>query len=73
MLKVEKSRISYQFIYCSNLIRIKGLEERPFLRVSFLPKSFCEWSERNLPLTLDRITYGSNKRVWWKANCGHEW
>ncbi|WP_294905017.1 zinc-ribbon domain-containing protein [uncultured Eubacterium sp.] len=25
-----------------------------------------EWSEKNLPLTPDKITFGSNKRVWWK-------
>ena len=30
-------------------------------------------AEKNLLLTLDRITYGSNKIVWWKADCGHEW
>lgn len=35
--EVEKSHISYQFVYCSNLIRIKDLEERPFLRVFFCP------------------------------------
>ena len=28
---------------------------------------------KNLPLTPDRITYGSNKVVWWKGACGHEW
>lgn len=32
-----------------------------------------EWSDKNLPLTPDKITYGSNKIVWWKAACGHEW
>ena len=21
----------------------------------------------------DKITFGSNKRVWWKGACGHEW
>lgn len=37
------------------------------------PELICEWSEKNLPLTPDRISYGSNKRVWWRAACGHEW
>lgn len=37
------------------------------------PALVCEWSEKNLPLTPDRITYGSNKAVWWKGACGHEW
>lgn len=32
------------------------------------PELVCEWSERNLPLTPDRITYGSNKIVWWKTS-----
>ncbi len=31
-----------------------------------------EWSEKNLPLTPDDITFGSNKKVWWKGACGHE-
>lgn len=37
------------------------------------PELVSEWSEKNLPLTPDKITYGSNKLVWWKAACGHEW
>ena len=32
-----------------------------------------EWSEKNLTLTPDDITFGSNKKVWWKGACGHEW
>ena len=37
------------------------------------PELIYEWSEKNLPLTPDRVSYGSNKRVWWRAACGHEW
>ncbi|MCI8550385.1 MAG: zinc-ribbon domain-containing protein [Lachnospiraceae bacterium] len=37
------------------------------------PELVREWSDKNLPLTPDKITYGSNKIVWWKAGCGHEW
>ena len=37
------------------------------------PELIPEWSERNLPLTPDKITFGSNKRAWWKGACGHEW
>lgn len=37
------------------------------------PELVAEWSEKNLPLTPDKITYGSNKVVWWKGSCGHEW
>lgn len=36
------------------------------------PELVCEWLERDLPLTLDKITYGSNKVVWRKSACGHE-
>ena len=28
------------------------------------PELIPEWSEKNLPLTPDKITFGSNKRVW---------
>ena len=37
------------------------------------PELITEWSEKNLPLTPDDITFGSNKKVWWKGICGHEW
>ena len=37
------------------------------------PELVSEWSEKNLPLTADRVTYGSNKVMWWKGTCGHEW
>lgn len=37
------------------------------------PQLVCEWSEGNFPLTPDTVTYGSNKQVWWKGACGHEW
>ena len=29
------------------------------------PELISEWS--------DKITFGSNKNVWWKGSCGHEW
>ena len=37
------------------------------------PELASEWSEKNLMLTPDDITFGSNKKVWWKGACGHEW
>ena len=36
------------------------------------PELVSEWSDKNLPLTPDDITFGSNKKVWWKGTCGHE-
>lgn len=37
------------------------------------PELVSEWSEKNLLLTPDGITFGSNKKVWWRGACGHEW
>ena len=37
------------------------------------PHLVKEWSERNLPLSPDKVPYGSNKLYWWKGSCGHEW
>lgn len=37
------------------------------------PELIGEWSERNQPLTVDDVSYGSNKLYWWKGTCGHEW
>ena len=31
------------------------------------PELIAEWSDRNLPLTPDSVTFGSNKKVWWKV------
>ena len=37
------------------------------------PELVSEWSEKNLLLTPDDITFGSNKKVWWKGACSHEY
>lgn len=37
------------------------------------PELISEWSEKNLPMTPDKVPYGSNKVYWWKGKCGHEW
>ncbi len=37
------------------------------------PELVCEWSEKNLPLMPDAVSYGSNKIYWWHGKCGHEW
>lgn len=34
------------------------------------PELITEWSEKNLPLTPDDITFGSNKKVWWRGKSG---
>ena len=35
------------------------------------PELVPEWSEKNLPLKPDEITFGSNKKVWWRGACGY--
>lgn len=37
------------------------------------PELVPEWSEKNLPLTPAEVPFGSNKRYWWRGQCGHEW
>ncbi|MBN2509503.1 MAG: zinc-ribbon domain-containing protein [Spirochaetales bacterium] len=38
------------------------------------PKVAKEWhAEKNAPLTPDKVTKGSKRKVWWKCAKGHEW
>lgn len=37
------------------------------------PELVPEWSEKNQPLTPAEVPFGSNKRYWWRGQCGHEW
>jgi len=38
------------------------------------PKLAKEWNyEKNYGLTPDKISAGSNKKIWWKCEKGHEW
>ncbi len=37
------------------------------------PQLAGQWSVKNYPLMPSDISPGSNKRVWWKGLCGHEW
>lgn len=37
------------------------------------PELVTEWSARNIPITADDVSFGSNKLYWWKGSCGHEW
>lgn len=56
--------------YCSGQILLKGFNDF----ASTQPQLAKEWSERNFPLTPDRINEKSRKNVWWKCGaCGNEW
>ena len=37
------------------------------------PHLVDEWSERNLPVTCNDVSFGSNKIYWWHGKCGHYW
>ena len=37
------------------------------------PEVAKQWSTRNFPLLPKDVSYGSNKKVWWRGECGHEW
>ncbi|MDQ7784579.1 MAG: zinc-ribbon domain-containing protein [Desulfomonilaceae bacterium] len=38
------------------------------------PEIAEQWHpEKNGDLAPEHVTYGSNKKVWWKGTCGHEW
>ncbi len=37
------------------------------------PNLVSEWSDNNLPLTPENISFGSNKLYWWKGFCGYKW
>lgn len=37
------------------------------------PDLAAEWSDRNLPLRPDQVSYGSGRKVWWVCARKHEW
>ena len=39
----------------------------------YSPELLSEWSDKNGELRPYDVTYGSNRKVWWKGGCGHEW
>ena len=37
------------------------------------PELAGEWSGKNEGMFPDQVSYGSNRKAWWKGRCGHEW
>jgi hypothetical protein len=38
------------------------------------PVVAAEWHPtKNLPVVVEQVTFGSNKKFWWLGSCGHEW
>ncbi len=55
--------------YCSNKKVLPGFNDLATTH----PHVANEWNyERNI-LTPQEVIRGSNKKVWWKCRCGHEW
>lgn len=64
--RVNGSRCSY----CSNLKVLAGYNDFE----SRYPDLSKEWHPtKNQTLKPNAIVYGSNKKVWWMCNVGHEW
>ncbi len=56
--------------YCAGKYVIKGKNDLTTIN----PQLASEWNfEKNSNLKPGDVTVGSNKKVWWKCNKGHEW
>lgn len=56
--------------FCSGRYAVKGVNDLQTIN----PTLAAEWNyERNGELTPTNVTSGSNKKVWWKCDKGHEW
>ena len=55
--------------YCSGNRVLPGYNDL----ASRFPELEYEWSDRNLPLLPSEVSSQSNRKVWWKGSCGHEW
>ena len=76
--------ISYLKINDDILVDVKSCKEKIYsqyiqsekensLLIKY-PKIAEEWDyEKNENLKPENVTYGSNKRVWWKCSQGHSW
>ena len=56
--------------FCSGNKVLKGFNDLATIN----PKLASEWNyEKNGDVTPENVTAGSNKKVWWKCEKGHEW
>jgi DNA-directed RNA polymerase subunit RPC12/RpoP len=69
---IGSSFVSIVIICRSVRIHSKLMATKPLSETH--PALAAEWHPtRNPDLTPDKVSAGSNKRVWWLADCGHEW
>ena len=55
--------------YCAN----KAVSSTNNLLTKFPALALSWHPTKNLPLTSDKVTFGSGKKVWWICGKGHEW
>ena len=56
--------------YCSGYTLLKGFNDLATTH----PQIAAEWSEKNFPLTPDKVNHKSRLNVWWRCKtCGYEW
>ena len=55
--------------YCSGNAVLPGFNDA----ATIAPWVVSEWSDRNGRLKPSDVTSQTNKKVWWKGACGHEW
>ena len=56
--------------YCASRKTLQGYNDL----ITTNPNLVKEWNyEKNKDITPKEVTSGSNKKVWWKCNKGHEW
>ncbi|GAG85934.1 unnamed protein product, partial [marine sediment metagenome] len=63
-----KTRLKNNCPYCSNQL----VDKNKSLKVTH-PQLIKEWNYTKNKLNSDEVTYGSEKRVWWKCSKNHEW
>lgn len=82
LISIEKGedhswyRVGSDFIgndgYLRHLASTYPKEHRSLKRL--FPIVAAEWhSSKNGPLTPENVSFGSNKKVWWRCVAGHEW
>ena len=65
--KVCNKQLNLDQAYANRLKRTQSFAEK-------FPHLLIEWNyEKNAPLTPDKVTYASKKKLWWKCKEGHQW
>lgn len=55
--------------YCTGKRVLVGFNDL----ATICPDLIAEWSDKNVEADISSYTAGSQKKVWWNGNCGHEW